>query len=49
MQIEHLKVYFYPFIEKKSLLDISNLISKYITISVFADLMMQKNEQKKYH
>jgi len=46
MQREHAKVYFQPLIEKKSLLDISNLILKSITISVFLDLVIQNQDQK---
>lgn len=49
MQREHAKVYFQPLLEKKSLLVISTLTLKSITISVFTDLMIQKITQKKYH
>lgn len=49
MQRERAEVYFQPFLEKKSLLVISGLTLKSITISVFTDLMIQKTPQKKYH
>jgi hypothetical protein len=47
MQREHAKVYFQSLLEKKNLLFISSLSLKSITISVFLDLMIQKNSPKK--
>ncbi|MGE0198659.1 MAG: hypothetical protein AB7H48_03435 [Parachlamydiales bacterium] len=48
MQREHAKVYFQPLLEKKSLLDISNLTLKSIAKMTNAILAMQKNIAKIY-
>ena len=46
MQREHLEMCFPANFKKKHILNISNLASESIAISVFTDLMVQKMRQK---
>ena len=48
MQREHTKVYFQPLLEKKSLLDISNLKSKSIAKTTFIILKVRNRALKIY-